>query len=494
MDWWHYPVLILYALSLLAILAYTLMQSHLLLIYRRSRRHPESPLPAAKHFPKVTIQLPVFNEKYVIRRLIRRVAEVDWPRDRLEIQLLDDSTDETTSLAAREIEILCKEGLDIQHIRRPGRKGFKAGALAYGLERASGEFVAVFDADFLPPPDFLQKTIPAFEHAETGLVQARWEHLNEDASLLTRMQAYALNVHFTIEQKGRNAGGFPMNFNGTAGVWRKSCIEDAGGWHDDTLTEDLDLSYRAQLRGWKFRYLDELAAPAELPPSVQALKTQQYRWTKGAAETSKKHLFRVWSGNWTLKSKVHATSHLLSGSVFLSILLLAVLSIPLVEIKALRPDLSGWFWFFSVCSLAILAWLGIYTTANHRFGSSIRQSLLRFPLFLSYSMALSLHNSLAVLSGWVGKRSDFIRTPKFSDGAGTKWLKNGYLKPEIGWLPFTEALLAVYFLSGILLAVKHSDYGMLPFHLMLAFGFGSLSFHSFREFMMLNQKQSYAPA
>jgi cellulose synthase/poly-beta-1,6-N-acetylglucosamine synthase-like glycosyltransferase len=494
MDWWHIPVLVVYAVCLTAIFLYTLMQTHLLFIYRKSRKTPKSMGAELTDHPHVTVQLPVYNEKYVVSRLLRSVAGLDWPKEKLEIQLLDDSTDETTSIARKEIEELRQDGLNIIHIHRDSREGFKAGALEFGLKRASGEFIAVFDSDFVPNADFLKQTVPLFQDSGIGMVQAKWTHLNEDASMLTRMQAYALNAHFTIEQKGRNAGGFPMNFNGTAGIWRKHCIQDAGGWQADTLTEDLDLSYRAQLKGWKFHFLDELAAPAELPVAVQALKTQQYRWTKGAAETCRKHLFGVWGSDWPMQAKIHATSHLMSGSIFFFILMLAILSIPLLIVKSQRPDLSAWFWSFTALSLGIIAWFAFYMTANQDENPSLKSHLVRFPLFLSYSMGMSLHNSMAAWKGWLGRSSDFIRTPKFNLSGYEFWSLNSYLKPEMGWLPLAEAALSLYFLSGFVLAVQTGDFGLLPFHLMLAFGFGSISYYSLSEYLMLKKTQRYASA
>ncbi|NNE42681.1 MAG: glycosyltransferase, partial [Gemmatimonadetes bacterium] len=254
----------------------------LIWLYRRARHLP-SPPGGEIELPHVTVQLPVFNERYVIRRLIRKVAELDWPHDRLEIQVLDDSTDETTASAAEEVARLRAEGLDIVHIRRPDRVGYKAGALAYGMERAKGSLLLIFDADFLPRPGILREVVPQFADENVGMVQVRWDHLNADYSLLARVQAIALDGHFVVEHEARSKHGLFFNFNGTAGVWRKQCIIDAGGWEHDTLTEDLDLSYRAQLAGWKFVYLRDVTCPSELPVDMRSFKSQQFRWMKGSA-------------------------------------------------------------------------------------------------------------------------------------------------------------------------------------------------------------------
>ena len=263
-------------------------------------------MPVMKVYPKVTVQLPVYNELYVIERLINTVCEFDYPKDLFEIQVLDDSTDETVNIIAAKIKEKLLEGFDIHHVRRPKRVGYKAGALKYGNEIAKGDFIAIFDADFIPSMDFLKKTIPYFHDENIGVVQTRWGHINKDYSLLTRLQAFGLDAHFTIEQSGRSSGDHFINFNGTAGVWRLDCINDAGGWQADTLTEDIDLSYRAQEKGWKFKYLEDFESPAELPVAMSALKSQQYRWTKGAAECSVKNLKLIFnSKNVSSRSKFH---------------------------------------------------------------------------------------------------------------------------------------------------------------------------------------------
>ncbi|MDE0472604.1 MAG: glycosyltransferase family 2 protein [Ekhidna sp.] len=283
MEW---LIISLYGITLLIICLFSLCQFNLSQHYLSAKKRKEETASVLTEFPPVTVQLPIYNECYVVERLIDSVCRLEYPRDKLEIQVLDDSTDETVDLIKRKVNFYLTEGLDIKHIQRMSRTGFKAGALQYGLEQAKGTYLAIFDADFVPSPDFLLRTLPKFNHENTGMVQTKWSYLNRDSGWLTKIQAFWLDAHFTVEQKGREQAGSFLNFNGTAGIWRKSCIEDAGGWQHDTLTEDLDLSYRVQLRGWKFVYREEIESPAELPVVIPAIRSQQYRWNKGAAETA----------------------------------------------------------------------------------------------------------------------------------------------------------------------------------------------------------------
>ncbi|MEJ2163498.1 MAG: glycosyltransferase family 2 protein, partial [Robiginitalea sp.] len=287
-----YIIIGIYSVALLLIFFYSLSQLNLLLNYLGNRRKqqeaPKFNLMDPREIPYVTIQLPIYNEKYVVERLLDNIACLEYPMSKLKIQVLDDSTDDSVEQTAAKIEELRKSGLDIKHIRRENREGFKAGALKEGLTIAKGDFIAIFDADFLPDSDWLKKTVPYFKDEEIGVVQTRWGHINRDYSTLTRIQAFALDAHFTLEQVGRNAKGHFINFNGTAGIWRKDCILDAGNWEGDTLTEDLDLSYRAQLKNWKFKYLEDVETPAELPVVISAARSQQFRWNKGGAENFRK--------------------------------------------------------------------------------------------------------------------------------------------------------------------------------------------------------------
>jgi cellulose synthase/poly-beta-1,6-N-acetylglucosamine synthase-like glycosyltransferase len=379
------------------------------------------------------------------------------------------------ALVESKVAELRAKGLNISHIRRSTRDGFKAGALAHGLEVARGDFIAIFDADFVPPVDFLVKTMPYFEDKQVGLVQTKWEHINEDYSWLTRLQAFGLDAHFTVEQQGRNAGGHFINFNGTAGVWRKSCILDAGNWQSDTLTEDLDLSYRAQLKGWKFVYLEHVGSPAELPVTMNAVKTQQFRWTKGAAECVRKNLPSVLASKHVAGStKIQALFHLMNCTVFICILLAALISIPLLFIKSSHPQYADAFLFasFSPLSLFLLSYL-YWTSAVQRPGRTVLSFLGRFLLFLSVSMGFSLHNSIALCEGYAGKKIPFIRTPKFNiTSSKDSWQGKRYLIQGIDFITLFEGLLIFYCVAGICLDFYFANYGMLLFHSMLALGFG----------------------
>ena len=316
----------LYVVALIYIMVFCLMQFHLLYHYRKNAEVSSEDFEDTndEDLPFVTIQLPIYNELYVVERLIDNIAKFDYPKDKYEIHILDDSTDETVQIALAKVEEYKAKGFNIEHITRSNRVGYKAGALKEGTKFAKGKFLAIFDADFLPNPDFLRQTIPHFADEKVGVVQTRWEHINEDYSLITRLQAFQLNVHFTVEQMGRYNADYLLQFNGTAGIWRRECITDAGGWEADTLTEDLDLSYRAQFKGWKITFLEDITSPAELPAEMNGLKSQQHRWMKGGAETAVKLLPTVWKSNISLGQKIHATSHLLSSSIFLFVFFIGI--------------------------------------------------------------------------------------------------------------------------------------------------------------------------
>ena len=344
---WETIVIIIYSLALLLIFFYALATLNLLVNYLKAKKNLTAPkfnLSNTEEVPFVTIQLPVYNECYVMERLLDNISKIEYPREKLEIQVLDDSTDESLESTAQHIQKLRETGLDIHHITRSNRDGYKAGALKEGLKIAKGEFIAIFDADFLPHEDWLLKTVPYFKDPEIGVVQTRWSHLNRDFSILTKVQAFALDAHFTLEQVGRNSQGHFINFNGTAGIWRKACILDAGNWQGDTLTEDLDLSYRAQLKQWKFKYLEQVETPAELPVIMSAARSQQFRWNKGGAENFQKMGLKVLKNKHIpFKTKLHGIMHLLNSSMFLSIFVVAVLSIPMLYIKNEYEHLKAYF-------------------------------------------------------------------------------------------------------------------------------------------------------
>ncbi|HTR80406.1 MAG TPA: cellulose synthase family protein [Bacteroidota bacterium] len=433
-------------------------------------------------YPAVTIQLPIYNELYVVRRLIEASCAMTYPADKLEIQVLDDSTDETVALVESIVEEMRGRGHNIHHICRKSRTGFKAGALREGLERATGEFIAIFDADFVPRKEFLLKTLPYFYTGEKiGMVQTRWEHLNGEYSLLTRTQAMALDGHFVIEQAIRNKAGFFINFNGTGGIWRKSCIEDAGNWHSDTLTEDLDLSYRAQLRGWKFKFLKNVTSPAELPSEINALKSQQFRWTKGAIETARKMLPAVWRSDLPFKLKWHSTFHLTNNIVFPFILVAGILNIPLMFIK----HAGGYEFYFEMMSVFVFAFIGsflFYMFSQKDVYPDWRRRIFLFPLFMAGSMGFAVNNSKAVLEGLFKKKSDFVRTPKYSiEEKNDSWVDKKYVPVKFNWTVIVEIALAIYCLFGVISSLYYLEIAAIPFQLLFLMGFGFVSYLSVQQ-------------
>lgn len=471
MEW---VVAILYTFSLFYLFVFSLGQLHLTWLYRK--RKPEAPPEDGGFEPNVTIQLPVYNEKYVVERLIEAVSRIDYPRDKLEIQILDDSTDETSGIIYQKIEWLKKFGLDLKHIHRDKRVGYKAGALDEGLQTAKGEFIVIFDSDFIPEPNFLRKTLSWFTDPRTGAVQTRWGHLNKDYSLITQLQAFGLDSHFSIEQSARNGAGSFINFNGTCGVWRKSCILDAGGWSADTLTEDLDLSYRAQLRGWKFRYLEDVVTPGELPVVMPVIKLQQYRWNKGAAETARKLIATILRSPMPLRQKIHAFLHLFNSSVFVALFLAGILSILMLFIKGNAPEIQLLFHLGAIFFLGFLSVAIFYWTATQRFYANPgKKFFYLFPAFLIVSMGLSLHNALAVIEGWMGIKTPFRRTPKFNiTQKRDSWLGNTYVSANVSFITILEGLMCATFIFCIVKGFQMNDTTLVVFHLMLALGFGTV--------------------
>ncbi len=446
----------------------------------RARKHaPPGPIAS---YPLVTVQLPVYNELYVVGRLIDASCGIVYPKEKLEIQVLDDSTDGTVSIVTEYVERYRKQGFDIKHIRRDNRAGYKAGALKTGLSTARGEYVAIFDADFVPRPDFLLKTIPYFvADTRIGMVQTRWEHLNADYSMLTRTQAMALDGHFVIEQAVRNKVGFFINFNGTAGVWRKECIVDAGNWQADTLTEDLDLSYRAQLRGWKFMYLNDVTSPAELPSEINALKSQQFRWTKGAIETARKILPEVWKSRLPLKIKIHATFHLTNNLVFPFIILAGVLNVPLVFIKH-SGLYDNYFAFMSVFVFAFIGSFLFYLFSQRDVYQDWRRRIFLFPVFMAGSMGFAVNNSRAVLEGLIKRNTEFVRTPKYRiQTKQDSWQDKRYAPVKLSGTVIVEIALAVYCFFGVVSSLYFLELAAVPFQLLFFSGFTLVSVLSIKH-------------
>lgn len=485
-----YFILIVYSCSILLIFFYGIAQFNLLLNYLKSKKqtdHSEKfDFRNIDEIPFVTVQLPIFNEKYVVERLLYTISKLEYPKEKLEIQVLDDSTDDSIIETKKLVEDLQQSGLDIKHIFRKNRSGFKAGALKEGLETAKGEFIAIFDADFLPQIDWLYQTIPYFKDEKIGVVQTRWGHLNRDYSILTKIQAFALDAHFTLEQVGRNSQSHFINFNGTAGVWRKECIIDAGNWESDTLTEDLDLSYRAQLKDWKFKYLENVETPAELPIILSAARSQQFRWNKGGAENFRKMNWRLISSkSIPFKTKLHGILHLLNSSMFLMILIMSVLSVPVLIIKYnyQNTEIVFNFLIFFVIT-TILFFISYWVVFKNLRGGGFKDFLKYAGLFFTFytvAMGFSFQNSIAVLEGYIGKKSEFVRTPKFNIDKKNNWKNNIYISKKISKNTIVEGFLVIFFMFGLYLGFHFKDFVLFPFHLMLVFGFGFVFFKSISE-------------
>lgn len=464
---------VLYVVSCTLLAIYGIHSLTLSLIYLWQARHPRcASLTTDETLPTVTIQLPIYNEQYVVERLLAACAAIDYPRDRLQIQLLDDSTDGTREIARRAVEAWRAEGVNMQHVARPDRRGYKAGALEYGLATASGEFVAVFDADFLPPPDFLRRILPLFADPEVGCVQARWGHVNPNYSWLTRAQAAAIDMHFGIEQATRSYYELPMNFNGAAGLWRRACIDDAGGWRAETLTEDLDLSYRAQLAGWKFRFVPDLIVPAEIPVQLNAYKRQQFRWAKGSIQTARKVLGTLWTSALPVHKKMFGTFHLTGYMVSPLMLLVLLTAVP----AALTP--TGWHVPPWTIFAAFGPWL-LYWLSRASAPESVGHKLTLLGSLILMGTGMAINNTKAILEAVLGVPSAFERTPKFNiQQTGEAWGGNQYALPRdpVVWL---EVAAAAYAAVMVVIALQHELWGLAPWLALYAIGFGWIAALSF---------------
>ncbi len=471
----------LVVLSILAV--YGFHRGHLLYLYWKHRHNAPAPSFSFDELPLVTVQLPMYNEMYVAARLIQSVAKLDYPKDRLEIQVLDDSTDETVKIAREEVEKLQAQGFNASYIHRVDRTGYKAGALEHGVKFAKGEFLLVFDADFIPNPDILRKLMPHFADAGVGMVQGRWGHLNRDYSMLTRVQSMMLDGHFVIEHIARNRSGRFFNFNGTAGVWRKSAIIDAGGWQHDTLTEDMDLSFRAQLKGWRFVYVPDALAPAEIPCEMNSFKSQQFRWAKGSAQTAKKLLPIVLKANIPWRVKMEAIFHLTNNFAYFFLVILACLQLPnmLLRKKMEIPELLLLdIPLFAATSGSIVLF---YLTTHRALYNKTWEAVRRLPLMMALGIGLSINNARAVIEGLFGGESEFVRTPKH--GVTQKfeaWAKKKY-RARLNVATFVEMGFALYFAFTIAMAVITGSWTSIPFLLLFLFGFlyvGTLSLYQSR--------------
>ncbi|MBR4984329.1 MAG: glycosyltransferase family 2 protein [Proteobacteria bacterium] len=425
-----------------------------------------------ENLPQVTIQLPMFNEKYVIERLIDAVCGIRYPKEKLQIQVLDDSTDETQEIAKAAVERKAADGFDIVYIHRENREGYKAGALEAGLKTASGEFVAVFDADFLPQPDFLERTINFFTNEKIGMVQMRWEHINREFSLLTRAQSILLDGHFVIEHTARNRSGRFFNFNGTAGIWRKSTIADAGGWQHDTITEDLDLSYRAQSKGWQFIYINEAATPAEVPVEMIAFKTQQHRWAKGSIQVAKKILPKLLRSRLPLKVKVEAWMHLTSNISYILMIILSLMMPLTVDFRVHNGWMTSLFVDLLMFICATLSIMMFYMLAQREARKqSLGTRLAYLPLVMCLGIGLSVNNCRAVIEALAGYKTGFVRTPKYGvKKVGDSW-KNVKYGFKMNWQPWVETLIGLYFVAGIVRAAWVGAYASIPFLCLFCAGY-----------------------
>ncbi len=473
-------VMIPYFLVLAVLAMYGLHRYWLVYEYFKYKQNIPGPPPDVTAWPKVTIQLPIFNERYVIDRLVEAVARFDYPRDLMQVQVLDDSTDETQAIARACVERHQALGIPIHYLHRENRAGFKAGALEEGLKIATGEFIAIFDADFLPPADFLRRTLPYFlassamasDPTKIGMVQTRWTYLNSRYSKLTEIETILLDGHFVIEHGARSRRGTFFNFNGTAGVWRRTAIEDAGGWEHDTLTEDTDLSYRAQLRGWKFLYQPEIECVSELPVEMNAFKAQQARWAKGLIQVAKKILPRMFHSDQPLHVKAEAFFHLTANISYPLMILLSTMLLPAMIVRFYQ----GWFqmividlplFLASTCSISSF-YLVAQKTLNPK---GWKRTFLYLPFVMALGIGIAVRNALAVVEALAGKQSEFVRTPKYRiEGQKVNWAKKAYRK-QSGVIPYLEVLLGIYFAATVLYAVQNENYATVPFLLLFVWGY-----------------------
>ena len=462
-----------YILVFTALSAFGAHRIKVLYQFWKHRANPPVPASQFAELPVITVQLPIFNELHVVGNLLRTVSALDYPRDRLQIQVLDDSTDETAAHAEKLAAELKAQGYDVDYRHRTNRNGFKAGALDEAMGAAKGDYICIFDADFQPQPDYLKKVIHHFTDPKVGMVQARWGHLNKDFSLLTRLQALFLDGHLVLEQTARSRHGEFLNFNGTAGIWRRSAITESGGWQHDTLTEDLDLSYRAQLKGWKFIYLKDVVVPAELPPDMDGFKSQQHRWTKGSIQVCKKILGDVWRSDIPLRLKLEATAHLTSNFAYLLTLCTLVLMYPANFVmgsswhKAVFVDVPVFFF----ASLSVVAFYITAQGAQSRFGWL--KALPYVPMLLALGIGMSINNGKAVLEALLNQSSDFVRTPKYGIETKAQAVKQrSKYKAGKSIALWIEVTLTGYFAWMIALAAQRGQWGSIPFLLLFFCGFG----------------------
>ena len=454
-------------------------------LYLKNRKNPPKPVGQFEELPKITVQLPIYNELYVVERLLKSVAELDYPRHLLEVQVLDDSTDETSLLAETGVRQLREQGFKAEFIHRTDRTGYKAGALENGLVSCAGEFILILDADFVPPPDLLRNTIQFFTDPKIGMVQSRWGHINRDYSLLTRIQAMFLDGHLVLEQTARSRSGRFFNFNGTAGLWRRSCIAEAGGWQHDTLTEDLDLSYRAQLAGWKFVFLRDLITPAELPVDMNGFRSQQHRWTKGSIQTCKKILGTVWRSPLPLLIKLEATMHLTSNFAYLLLVFLCLLLKSSTDTSLLWSGPWRIILFdIPVFVLASMSAAVFYACAQREiFPNSWKKELIYIPFLLALGIGMSINNARAVLEAVFNHQSEFTRTPKYGiEKKNQRWKSTRYSSIKT-ILPLIEVGFALYFTYILVSAIAEGQWFSVPFLALFQGGFAYVAYSSISQWI-----------
>ncbi|HWO39911.1 MAG TPA: cellulose synthase family protein [Candidatus Acidoferrum sp.] len=472
-DSFDRALLIPYFIVLVLLAGYGMHRYILVYLYYKHRKNRTTD-PAAyfERLPRVTVQLPTFNEQYVVERLLDSICKLKYPQEKLDIQVLDDSTDETVEVARNLVERYAALGNPISYHHRVNREGFKAGALAEGLKTAKGEFVAIFDADFTPPEDFLLRTIHHFTDSKIGMVQTRWTHINRNYSFLTQVEAILLDGHFVLEHSGRARSGVFFNFNGTAGVWRRAAIDEAGGWQHDTLTEDTDLSYRAQLIGWRFIYLQDVECPAELPVEMTAFKTQQARWAKGLIQTGKKILPRVLRSDAPLHTKIEAWYHLTANLSYPLMIVLSVLMLPAMIIRFYQ----GWFQILFIdlpLFLASTFSISSFYLVSQRelFPKTWQRALLYLPLLMALGVGLTITNTKAVIEALIGKESAFARTPKYNVESKKDKVGATKYRRRLGWVPWVELLIGSYFALTVYYAVEIENYFTIPFLLLFVLGY-----------------------
>jgi len=487
----QYAYLIVYifalgSLFIYGINCYILMVFYLLNYPKTIKKHEEIKenfykIVSSKNWPHTTIQLPIYNELYVAERLIESVCRIDYPKNLIEIQVLDDSTDDTTEIAKATVEKMKAQGFDIDYIHRTDRTGYKAGALKEGFKSAKGELIGIFDADFVPNPDFLKESVPYFDDPNVGMVQARWGHLNDDYSMLTRAQSMGIDGHFGVEQASRAWSGLFMNFNGTAGVWRKKTIEDAGGWQADTLTEDLDLSYRAQMEGWRLVFVPQVECPAELPVTITAFKSQQHRWAKGSIQTAKKNLGKLFKSNAPLFLKIQAFLHLTHYLVHPMMILVVLTSIPMLYTRWFFADLTYPVMIFTLFCLATFGPSSMYIFSQRILYRDWKSRIRYLPFLMCLGTGIAVNNTKAVLEALFGIESGFIRTPKYGiKSKGDRWKDKRYSIP-LNSVSILEFFLGLYSLTGLFMFLFFSKYLISPFLFIYTAGFFYVFFLSVKH-------------